>query len=68
MALSLPKALGLIPSFVVAVESVIEGVAKIKALPVKDAKSVGTTLGVANGTTLYLLLDLADDVIAAAGG
>jgi hypothetical protein len=68
MSLTLPKALAILPKLIVAITTAVDTVDKIKALPVKNAKSIGLALGVVQGSFAYELCDLTDDVIGAAGG
>lgn len=66
MPLTVPEALGFIPKAVSLVTRAVETTKKIRELPVKNAASIGEVLGVAPGSFLHDVLDLGDDVVAAA--
>lgn len=66
MALTIPEALGFVPKTIALVEKGVDTTKAIKALPVKTAKTVAAVLGVAEGSFLHDVIDLVDDVIAAA--
>ena len=66
MPLSIPEVLGFLPKTTSLVVRAVDTVGQIKALPVKDAKTVGAALGVAPGSVAADVLELVDDIIGAA--
>ncbi len=66
MALTVDEIIGLIPKAIVAIQKTEDSVGKIKALPVKNAKSVASALGIPADSAVYAACDLVDDIIAAA--
>jgi hypothetical protein len=66
MPLSIPEVLGFLPKTTALISKAVDTVSQIKALPVKDAKTVGAALGVAPGSVAADILELVDDVIGAA--
>lgn len=66
MPLTVPEALGFIPKLVAEIEKTVDTVKEINALPTKNFKTVGGKLGIVADSVLYGLLDIVDDVLAAA--
>lgn len=66
MPLTLPEALGFVPKVIGSIEKTIDSIKEINQLPTKNFKSVGGKLGIVEGSVLYGLLDITDDILAAA--
>jgi hypothetical protein len=66
MPLSIPEAVGFIPKTTSLVMKAVATVTEIKAMPLKNAKTVGAAVGVSPGSLCDDFLTLIDDIVGAA--